>query len=333
MSTNSNYIARSYDALMGKNRIINGSCDIAQRTSGTYTTGVSGYSGPDRFFANNSSTGGSFTQTQGTLTYAGITKNCITQTVTAGITSVSGTNFWAGIKQNIEGFNIYDLLGQNITISFIFSTNIAGTHSIALKDGTTANSYLATFVALANTPTKYTFTIPLPSYLGIPESSAAGLQLYIDAQNQGTYQTSTLNAWQSGSFHTASTQTLWSTTIGNFISVTDLQLEAGNIATLYERRGLPLELLLCQRYYQTFVGALVAYNTGGTGNGNETMITGTPMRTTAVTLVATNTSSVGGYTGALTAAAYGVSTWIIYFSSSATAGQYCQWLLTVNAEL
>src|SRR5271169_1155806 len=101
-----------------RNRIINGNCNVAQRPSFAYTSGTAGYGGPDRYTAANIGAGGMFTQSQGTITYNGVMKNAVVQTVNTAIVSDTTTNYWSGIQQYVEGLNCYDLLGQPITISF-----------------------------------------------------------------------------------------------------------------------------------------------------------------------------------------------------------------------
>jgi hypothetical protein len=251
--TQSNSIARVYDSLSGRNRIINGNCNVAQRGSVALTTGVSSYGGPDRFVAQNISAGGQFTQSQGTITFGGLTKNAVLQTVNTALTSLTTTNYWGGIQQRIEGYNCFDMLGQPISISFIFNTNVTGTYSLALGDGTGSNSYVTTFTATANTPAKYTFNIPtLPTTLGVSNTSSVGLFVTIGALNQGTYQTSTLNSWQASNFITSTSSTNWGSTINNFISVTEVQLEEGNIATPFEREVYGITFSKCQRYFQAY---------------------------------------------------------------------------------
>ena len=52
---------------------------------------------------------------------------------------------------------------------------------------------------------------------------------------------------------------IWSdvtdTTAGDFLYVTDVQLEPGPVATPFEQRPIGTELALCQRYYETSGGA------------------------------------------------------------------------------
>ena len=140
-NSNAYNTGKIFDGYMGRNVIINGNCNVAQRGSITVSSGISGYGGPDRYTAINATgAGGSFTQSAGTITYGGVAKIAVVQTVVSPITSTTGTSYWFGIFQQIEGVNCYHLLGQPVTVSFIFNTNVSGTYSVALRDGTGSNS-------------------------------------------------------------------------------------------------------------------------------------------------------------------------------------------------
>jgi hypothetical protein len=262
MTTSNAYnTGKIFDGYMGRNVIINGNCSVAQRASLVASTGISGYGGPDRFnAANNGSAGGQFTQSQGTITFGGVTKNAVVQTVNTAITSQTTTNYWGGIRQVIEGLNCYHLLGQPITASFIFNTNVSGTYAVSIQDSST-NSYVTTFTATANTPQKVIITIPpLGTGFNIPNSTAAGMIIWIGALNNGTFSTAGLNLWQTGNFITAGGSiTNWGASINNFIAVTELQLEEGAIATSFERENFQNTLNKCYRYFVSdtigFIGA------------------------------------------------------------------------------
>ena len=247
-----------------RNRIINGACNVAQRAALAYPNNTITYSGPDRFFAQNEGVGGQFTQSQSTLNHDGIVKNAVRQTVNTGIAGLPmGTNSWAGFVQFIEGGNCYDLKGKPLALSFVFNTNVTGTYSISLRDSTPALSYVASFAATANTPTRFTFAAPANASLTLPNSTARGLSVVIGCLNGATYQTSTLNAWQAGNFLGAVGATNWAATTGNFIELTELQLELGSVATPFEHRPYGLELALCQRYYEVGWFRLDGYTTTG----------------------------------------------------------------------
>jgi hypothetical protein len=247
-----------------RNRIINGACNIVQRVNISCTTGIGGYGAPDRYYAYNGSSGGEFTQSQGTITYNGIVHNAVVQTVNTAIASTTGTNYWDGITQKIEGYNCHDLLGQPVTVSFIFNTNVSGTYSVSICDGAYANTIVAIFTAIANTPVKVIIPIPiLPLTLTIPNTNALGLQVNIGAINTGTFQTAVTGIWQTGDYIMATGATNWGSTAGNFIALTNLQLEAGTSATPFENTGPAIEMIRCQRYYQTLQFFQTLYGTSG----------------------------------------------------------------------
>lgn len=318
-----------------RNRIINGNCNIAQRPSFAYTTGLSGYGGPDRFFAANMGTaGGQFTQSQGTVAYNGVMYNAVMQTVNTAITSTTTTNYWSGISQAIEGYNIYNLLGGPVVLSFIFSASVTGTYSVAVSDYTRANSWVTTFTATANTPVKVVIPISmLPTTLTTPNTNAGGLWVNVGALNTGTYQTPTLNTWETGNYLSAAGATNWGMTANNFIALTNLQLEAGNIATTFENRHSNVEMAMCQRYYE--------YQTGQAIFWNGYINAGTPYNTVSsfhVTKRSTPTiafSSIGyGSMSGITLVASTVDNVAVYATATTTSvgGSYYA-SFTASAEL
>lgn len=287
MTTSNAYsTGKLFDGYMGRNRIINGGMTVAQRPSATISTN-NVYAGPDRYNASVNLAGGSFTQAAGTITYNGITRPAIAQTVVTGTSSFGSTNFWYGIHQVIEGYNSYDLIGQPISVSFIFNTNVSGTYSLALRDGSATNSYVTTFTATANTPARYTFNIPASAALAIPASTASGLDIAIGFLNTATYTTSAINLWQSGNFVAATGAVNWAATAGNFIAVAELQLEEGAIATPFERENVGTTLNKCMRYYQILgtasSGGIITtpYNGAG-GTCYNTTILPVPLRLSLV---------------------------------------------------
>jgi len=281
-------VTGSIGAIGFRNRAINGACSVAQRGSLAATAGTGGYGGPDRFLASNGgSAGGQFTQSQGTITYGGVVKSAVVQTVNTAVSSLSGSNYWGGINQPIEGLHCYDLLGQPAVISFIFSTNVSGTYTASLRDYSGSNSFVSTFTATAGVPVKVTIPVAsIPTTLTTPNSAAGGMYVAVGTLNTGTYQTSTLNSWATGNLLSASGATNWGATAGNFIALTELQLETGTVATPFERRPGGLEYLLCERYYQVSYGNMAA-GTPGAGNTCYTDLN------LSVSMRATPTASVG----------------------------------------
>lgn len=293
--------ARSALGIPGRNRIINGACVVAQRASVAFGTGVGGYAGPDRYLAANSGTaGGQFTQSQGTIVDGGVTKLAIVQTVNTAIVSTTGVNYWGGIIQFIEGFNCFDLVGSPVALSFLFKTNVTGNFSVAVRDSTGAVSYNTTFAAVTGVPVKVTINIPaVPSNAAIPQVNTTGMQIWVGPINTGTYQAPAGGAWSTANYMTVPSATNWGATIGNYISLTDLQFEAGT-ATPFERRSYQLELAMCQRYFQTLYA-----NGRFTSTGNQYILSSTvalpvSMRANPTTSYVTNSGSANAYSWLLT---------------------------------
>jgi hypothetical protein len=132
---------------------------------------------------------------------------------------------------------------------------------------------------------------------GIPNTNGTGLYVVIAALNQATYQTATFDTWLAGNFISASGATNWAATAGNFIELTELQVETGSVATPFEQRPYGMELALCQRYYyRVFPGTVSTIMTGigpGASATSATMITHfpVPMRIAPTALEKTTTAA------------------------------------------
>jgi hypothetical protein len=307
--------------LAGRNRIINGDCRVQQRASLVASAAITGYGGPDRFVGSNAnSAGGQYTQSAYSMTGPdGLVRAAIKQTVNTIAANLASNNFWGGIQQIIEGYNCFDLMGQPASLSFLFETNATGNYSVSLTNAPSTQSFLTTFSAVAGVPKVVKVLIPsLPSNLGVPNSNAQGLIVRIGALNVGTYSgTPNANAWQAGTLICMTGPTNWASTVNNFIGVTDLQLEAGSVATPFERRSYATELVLCQRYYQ-------AHNTwkhwmAATGASQVlgTSLTFPQMR--AVPTVAYSSIAYGNASG-ITFEIVSVNNISYYTTSSATGG-------------
>jgi hypothetical protein len=253
-----------------KNRIINGDCRVAQRSTVSLPNGTTAYGGPDRFIGINNAVSGTIYQSQASGgSYGSVTThNFIYLQAISACSGFTGTNYVGGIEQRIEGANCYDLVGQPVVISFIFYATVNGTYSVALLDGTGTNSFVQNF-SYTGSGAFQKVVIPvtsIPSGANVPNSSSTGLTLVIGAYTIGTYATSIFGSWQSGSYLCSSTSTNWPETINNEIGATDIQLEKGTVATSFERRSIATEFISCQRYYCEF-GTVIVPGYNGPGGG------------------------------------------------------------------
>jgi hypothetical protein len=247
------------------------------------------------------------------------------------MTDNSGMKYWNGICQSIEGVNVYDLIGKPVAFSFVFSASMAGVYSVAVRDGGTYSYVTSINVATPNTPQLYKILAPaIPLGASIPRGTAAAMSVCIGAINLGAYQTSTLNAWQSGNYFVANGFTNWGLTANATISATLLQLEAGSVATPFERRSYGHELTLCQRYYQ-IVDSLSFWGMGASGAAfGGSMLTFVPLRSSPT--LGVGSWAYGNSSGGTANAS---STHITAYAtaSSAAGASFTANALTLSAEL
>jgi hypothetical protein len=223
-----------------KNRLLNGSFDIAQRG----TSFVSG--------ANNDDT---YNLDRWYVLSDGNDAVDITQTTTVPTGAkysigldVETVNKKFGIAQIIENVNCYDAIGGNVTLSF--QAKVSAT--------TKLDNVKCAIVAWSGTADSVTSDI-------ISAWGAEGTNPTLIAN--ATYENTPANlnvttSWATYSVtanvDTASTANIivfiWSdvtdTTAGDFLYITNAQLEIGSSATPFERRLYNQELANCQRYYQ-----------------------------------------------------------------------------------
>lgn len=252
------------DNLFGwRNRIINGGCFVRQRPGGLKAVTTANTYGPvDRFM---SSIGGG---TDGTLNIdtttlaipSGPTNrivNCVMLTCTKAATNIAGGAWVYGINQVIEGYNCYDLVGQPVTISFWWQSNVTGTFAVALRNTANAWSCVQSFnYTTANVPQYVTIKVPaMPAGLTIPQDNSVGLFLSVGSLNTGNYQcpAGSVGTWQNANYITVPGVTNWMSAVNNWVRITEVQLERGTEATTFERRPAGIEVALCQRYYEILI--------------------------------------------------------------------------------
>jgi len=260
-----------------RNRLINGNMYIAQRaTSATVTAGTAvptastGYPCVDRWYVY--STGANVTAAQ--VAGSGSNKNLLQITGAASVTAV-------GVGQRIEQLNSYDLAGQTATLSVNLANSVLTTVTWTANYATSADTF-----GTIGTPTKtqiatgtFTVTSTLTQYttnISIPAAATTGIEILftVGAQTSGTW------------------------TIGN------VQLEAGSVATPYERQIYSDQLAQCQRYcYQILsngasnggAAGFVGVGTGATSGGLSRATATLPvlMRSSTPSLTLSNVSTTG----------------------------------------
>jgi hypothetical protein len=252
-------LATSYDSggsLGFRNRIINGDCRIDQRNNGasvTISTGGSAIYSLDRWVGVNA-TDGTFTIQRSTVAPAGFT-NSLLATVTSTDASIGSTQA-INIRQNIEGFNVADLgwgtaNAQPITIGFWVRSSVTGQYGVSVNNSAYNRSYPSSFtINSANTYEYKTVTISGDTSGTWLTDNGIGLVLQISL-SVGSSLIGTANTWSSSFFYGVSGQVNWIGNSGATFYITGVQLEAGSVATPFERRDYGRELAMAQRYYTT----------------------------------------------------------------------------------
>jgi hypothetical protein len=223
-----------------RNRIINGAMQIDQRNNGasqTFTAAAAIAYNVDRFYA--SCTGANVTG-QRAAGPSGF-QYCYQFT---GAASVTGILF----GQRIESFNCADFVSQNVTLSANISNSLLTTvtwtaYYANSTDSFTSKTQIATGTfTVSSTATTYQATFNA----GANAANGIAIEFTVGAQTSGTWK------------------------------ITGVQLEAGSVATPFERRQYGQEYLLAQRYCQSRLGSQGSSGTTvncGTGNGKSTTVT------------------------------------------------------------
>jgi hypothetical protein len=242
------------DSLQGfRNRIINGNMVIDQRNAGaSVTVSTSGVYVIDRW-KNRANGGGAFSVQQSSTAPAGFTNSSLYTVTTADSSIAAGDNYW--IIQEIEGYNVADLdfgtaNAKNITMSFWVRSSVTGTYSVFLSNGTTYNrGYVATYtINAADTWEQKSVTVAGDTTGTWGKTNGGGLSAGFNLGAGTNYQT-TAGSWGSAFVQATSGTTQWISNSGATFYITGVQLEAGSVATPFERRPYGTELALCQRYY------------------------------------------------------------------------------------
>jgi hypothetical protein len=289
------------DSLQGfRNRIINGDMRIDQRNAGASVTPSTNTYTLDRWFATLSQASKfSVQQNAGAVTPPSGFTNYL------GVTSTSAYSVGASetfnIRQAIEGFNSGDFQwgtanAQTITISFWVRSSLTGTFGGSLFNSGASRAYAFSYaIASANTWERKTITVAGDTSGTWLANNDTGVWLNF-CLGGGSSALGTAGVWGSTFLAGATGSTSVVGTNGATFYITGVQLEAGSVATPFERRPYGTELALCQRYYQEVIGANGGVNAnfeaGVTQINFNTQMRASPTMAEKTVLAQSNTSGV-----------------------------------------
>jgi hypothetical protein len=282
-TTQINGMTPTADSLQGfRNRIINGDMRIAQRGT-TATPTSSGYYTIDRFRLSGNSIlidPIAPVTSQSTDAPSGFT-NSFLWTNTNAVTPTTVNN--VRVEQSIEGNNIADLAwgtanAQPVTLSFWVRSSLTGTFGGALNNSALDRSYPFTYAISSPNTWEYKTIIIAGDTTGTwLTTNGIGMDI-IWALGQGSDRLGTAGSWTSNNHVGVTGQVQLAGTLNATWQITGVQLEAGSVATPFERRPYGTELALCQRYFEKSYGDSVVPGTntsaGATYTAGSTQFSG-----------------------------------------------------------
>ena len=250
-------VAAPVGSMGNRNRIINGDMRIDQRNAGASVTTSSGttvytldrwqaiYSQTSKFTVQRNA--GSVTPPAGFTNYLGITSSSAYSV---------GASEQFNIHQIIEGFNVADLGwgaagAQSVTLSFWVRSSLTGTFGGVLLNDGKSRAYPFTYtISAANTWEQKTVTIAGDTSGTWKTDTSAGVFVSFGL-GVGSTVSATAGSWTgAGNIFGATGATSVVGTNGATFYITGVQLEAGSVASPFERIDYGRQLIQCQRYYQ-----------------------------------------------------------------------------------
>jgi len=259
---------------VGRNMIINGAMNVAQRSASVTGIGAAaGYFTLDRWLQVMSSAG-RFTMTQTADGPNGISANCLKMDCTTADTSIASGEYLV-LQQKIEGQNL-QRIGKGVagakqfTVSFYVKASAAFTFGLELEDSDNGRSITKLFDTTTDW-VRHSFIIPADVDDGsspFNDDNAASLFINFWLHAGATYTGGTLNTATfvntTNANRAVGIDSFFSNTANNFF-LTGVQMEVGPVATEFEQEDIGVTLAKCQRYYQKELSGQVYDSTGSNG--------------------------------------------------------------------
>jgi hypothetical protein len=246
---------------MGRNIIINGAMQVAQR--GTSTASVS--SGSSNFPVDRTrlqlSNGGTWTISQSTTVPSGKGfSNSIKLDCTTSDSSL-GAGDYLMLQQIVEGQNVQQFAwgssdANSLTVSFWIRSNKTGTYSLEIQHQNSSSAFYHTSktftISVADTWEFKTVTYAGNTAQNIINTRDAGIYVTFwlgagTTYNSGTFADGTWN--QTSGTRVSSSNVNLADSTSNELYLTGLQAELGAVASPFEFESYHTTLARCQRYH------------------------------------------------------------------------------------
>lgn len=264
-----------------RSRIINGGMRVAQRAT-SFTGTPNSYQTIDRFGC--SMVPGGHTVAQVADAPVGFSRS---MKVTVGTGAGPAAADFNGIWYNIEGNDVSDFAYGTAnagvgTMAFWVKASIAGLYALSLMNNGLNRNYITTYtVNNVNTWERKVVTFTGDTAGVWATDNTLGLSLCWSLGSGSNFAVSTPNVWGAGQKYTLTSGIVNPiSTSGATFQITGLSFAPGPYDMPFEQRPFPLEMAMCQRYYQQIGGALAQYGCGGVWNATTgyVMSTFSPMR-------------------------------------------------------
>ena len=250
LTVNANNISAS-NSLGFRNRIINGNMVIDQRNAGASVTQSTSLTYITDRFAVVGSVASKFTAQQSTTAATGFI-NSLLCTSSSAYTVGASEDFNA--RHYIEGLNSSDLAwgtasASAVTLSFWVRSSLTGTFGGAISNAAQDRFYVFSYtISAANTWEQKTITIAGDTSGTWLTTNGIGIRLFWSL-GAGATVSGPAGSWGTTFYRSATGATSVVGTSGATFYITGVQLEAGSVATPFERIDYGRQLMQCQRYY------------------------------------------------------------------------------------
>ncbi len=309
-------------ALGDKNLVKNGAMVVSQRaTSSTGLGAANGYFTVDRMrMAIGTTSAGRFTMAQTAVTdLSGFSKSVKISCTTADTSIAAGERLVLNYRfegQDLQTLKSSSSSTKGFTVSFYARANAAFNLCSEWIFGNGTNRQANQINALTTDWQRFTMSIPAATGTQIDDVTTHDTDLMFWMHAGSTYTTgstsTTLRANVTAN-RAAGVSSIFAST-SNFVEITGIQVEIGDVATAFENEEFSTTLKKCQRYFVKFATGDYYGNNYSTNASFTNIDPPVPMRATPTT-----TYSDARSTGTTDNTSFNLATRVSFYQQSQTA--------------